>query len=75
MQLSRFSNGGFVLHKITGNFVGRISAWFDVNGKPIDAEQITSKFGHNRTRPVNRDGSIWQYLETLGNLYKHTPAF
>ena len=71
MQFSRFTNGGFCLHKITGNFKGTVSAWFDKDGNPLDAEQITIPF--YSSRPVRKNGPMWQQIEMLGNRYKHIP--
>jgi hypothetical protein len=39
MQVQRFSNGGFVLHKCFGQ---RISAWYSNIGILIDCERIDS---------------------------------
>jgi hypothetical protein len=72
MQFGRFINGGFYLHKITGNFKGRVSAWFDRDGKPLDAEQIPVPFGSSR--PVKKGGPIWRKIEQLGQRYRHIPA-
>jgi len=66
MQFSRFSNGGFVIHKITGDFKGKVSAWFDASGSVLDAEQIVN----NRSRRVVRGGSIWKRLQSIGSAWK-----
>jgi len=42
MQISRFVNGGFVLHKIPANN-GRASAWFDRNGLLLDIEAFNAR--------------------------------
>jgi hypothetical protein len=68
MQKSTFPNGGFVLHRYTnpGYFKGRISAWFDSNGTPLEAEIL-----HNeRSRPVKKGGPIWQDLVILGRIWR-----
>ena len=39
MQISRFPQGGFVLHKCFGQ---RISAWYDSRGILLDCERIDS---------------------------------
>lgn len=72
MQHMRFFNGGFVLHKITGNWKGNVSAWFDRDGKLLDAEQILIPF--SSSRPIKRDGPMWCELVRLGARYKHFPA-
>lgn len=44
MQLSTFSNGGFVIHKIyIGESRCRFSAWFDADGKILDCERIDAR--------------------------------
>jgi len=65
MRVSRFETGGFVIHAITGSFTGRVSAWFDALGNPIDAEQLIG----NRSRPVRVGGPIWNRLRTLGAVW------
>jgi hypothetical protein len=68
MQVARFSNGGFVLHKALG---GRTSAWFDVSGNLLDAEFRDIQ---GRTRPVARNSSRWTSLASLGRVYKEEAA-
>lgn len=63
MQLMRFSNGGYVIHRLTGSWNGRISAWFDAKGRLLDCERID---GANRSQPVKRDGPIWQHVASVG---------
>jgi len=63
-----FSNSHFVLHKITGQFKGTVSAWFNDDGQPIDAEQITTLGGSSR--PVKKGGPIWQQLRIMGRIYR-----
>lgn len=72
MQIARFTNGGYVIHKITGPFKGTVSAWFDREGKLLDAEQIPQPFGNSR--PVKRGGPIWYLASAIGNRYKHIPV-
>jgi len=72
MQLCRFTQGGFCLHKITGCFKGTVSAWFDKDGNPLDAEQILVPFGSSR--PVKRGGPMWRLICKLGIRYKHIPV-
>ena len=66
MEILRLSKS-FVIHGITGNFKGRVSAWFEENGTVTDAEQFNSK---NIARPVKRGGPIWQKLERIGQAWK-----
>lgn len=66
-QISRFGNGGFVLHKLTlDGTQGRFSAWYDRDGTLTDAEQFDRM---NRARPVRRDGPTWSALERYGRIY------
>ncbi len=74
MQVQRFPIGkGFVIHKIETDLIknaSRISAWFDEEGKPLDAEIINFKF---QSRPVKKGGPIWKRLESLGQAWKTRP--
>jgi hypothetical protein len=72
MQHMRFTNGGFCLHKITGDFTGKVSAWFDRNGTLLDAEQITRPF--ESSRPLKRDGPMWRYVAHIGQRLKNIPV-
>lgn len=65
MQVSRFSNGGFVLHKI--NFNGQYySAWYDNDGEMIDCERTT----HGRCASIPpRCTVIRKYLNKLGKIW------
>lgn len=61
-----FHDGGFVLHKITGNgYSGRFSAWFDRAGKLLYAEQILGE----RTRAIRAGTPAWHFLATFGPRY------
>ena len=51
------STGGFVVHRITGNFKGRISAWFSRDGTLLDAEQYRGTGAY----PVRKGGPLWNY--------------
>jgi len=57
MQVQRFSNGGFVLHKCFGQ---RISAWYDSKGILLDCEKIDSA---GRSRKPSKD-----IVSRLGNM-------
>jgi hypothetical protein len=74
MQYASFSNGtqGFVLHKITGYWSGRCSAWYDANGTLLDAEQHAGTWTE-QTRPVKRGGPMWRELSRLGPVYATRP--
>lgn len=72
MQLHRFTSGGYCLHKITGSWRGNVSAWFDRDGKLLDAEQILTPFGSSR--PVKRDGPMWREIQRVGKRYQHVPV-
>jgi hypothetical protein len=72
-QHQTFSNGEFCIHRIidpNGSHKGRLSAWFDKDGNPTDAEQfIPNARAGLKTRPVRRNGKIWAYLIQLGKRY------
>jgi hypothetical protein len=65
MQIQRFNNGGFVLHKIKlfGYCMSRFSAWYDKNGKIIDAERIDE---NHKEHEVSRFTDTWRDLVKLG---------
>jgi hypothetical protein len=69
VQISRFENGGFVVHKIpcpsSGN---RCSAWFDAEGKILDAERIDTR---GRSMPVKRGGPLWDTCRMWGGVARH----
>lgn len=66
-----FHDGGFVLHKVTGDFKGVCSAWYDSHGNLTNAEQYPS-FG--KSRPVRREGPMWRYLQGVGRWAGHRAA-
>lgn len=66
MQVSRFSNGGFVLHKIQPQSGGgKISAWFDATGKLLDCERYNIA---GRSCKISQADS--SYLNLLGEIWK-----
>jgi hypothetical protein len=70
IQVSRFSTGGFVLHKITGDFSGKCSAWFDEKGEILAAEQIIPYAGRSEiSRSVKKNGPIWETCKMIGKRY------
>jgi hypothetical protein len=72
MQISRYLGGGYVIHKITGDFKGTVSAYFDQNAILIDAEQIPRPF--ESSRPVKKNGPIWNLAQKIGTRYSHMPV-
>jgi len=68
IQVSYFSPGDFVLHKITGGFSGKCSAWFNKEGEVEEVEQIIPLKG-GVTRPVKKNGPIWEFCASLGKRY------
>ena len=64
-QISQFTTGGYVIHKITiAGYKGRFSAWYDKDGKMLNAEQLFNhRFGG---RNVKRGGPAWHLLEKIG---------
>lgn len=65
-QVKGFSNGGFVVHGITGAHQGKVSAWFDPAGLLIDAEQVLGR----ASRPVKHGGPIWATLQGKAAFYR-----
>lgn len=61
-QLCRFSDGGYVLHKLGGN----TSAWFDSAGRLLDAER-RDKLG--RMRGVRFASLAWDEIARAGRIY------
>ena len=72
MQLGRFTNGGYCLHKITGKWKGNASAWFDKDGVILDAEQIPVPF--ESSRPIKKGGPMWKAIQKIGLRYKNIPS-
>lgn len=74
MQFSAFSTGGCVIHKVTGNFSGKVSAWFDAEGVLLSAEQILP---NGKERPVKRAGPMWRDIisTTKGLVRRHVWEF
>lgn len=64
----KYSNGqitGAVVHGILGFFKGKVSAYLDVDGNLIDAEQLIN----NRVYPVKFGGPIWKQVEHKAKIY------
>ena len=66
IQKADFPDGGFVLHRIPATNTGRVSAWYDREGRPLDAEQVDDR---GRSRPVKKGGPAWQIVEQYGRRY------
>jgi len=70
MQVSRFIGGGYVIHKIRLTGLSWYSAWYDGDGKLIDAErrhgQISASIPAKHTK-------TWEALRKIGLRYKHIP--
>jgi hypothetical protein len=63
IQKVDFTNGEFALHKIPFNEKSHMSAWFDKNGKILDAEFMPSG------RKVQEGGPAWDKAESCGKIY------
>jgi len=69
MQIARFSNGGYVVHKIDcPSSDSRCSAWFDADGNILDAERIDTR---GRSMPVKRGGPLWDTCRMYGRVARH----
>jgi hypothetical protein len=61
MQVSRFTNGGFVVHKLRlAGMASRFSIWVSAQGILQDAERIDRQ---GRAYPVKRDSMCWARLD------------
>lgn len=68
MQIARFSDGGFVLHKLKIHCSSmHFSAWFDKAGKIIDVEGF-DRMG--RSSPIKKDGPCWKEIAMKGKYYQ-----
>ena len=66
VQMHRFHNGGFVLHKIMLN--GRkYSAWYTANGALLNAERVQGARG-TCSVPLSHTG-VRKELERIGGYY------
>lgn len=69
IQVSYFSNGGFVAHKVVLTDRTHASAWYDKEGKLQDHEIFTNATKRNRAKA--NPGSPSHYkLESVGRIYK-----
>lgn len=63
MQIARFEDGGFALHRVElFGHKGRFSAWYDAAGELLDCEQVTFSFPNGR----RATGGAKAGLEALG---------
>jgi hypothetical protein len=60
MQAHISPNLSGCVHRITGSWKGRVSAYYDAGGVLVDAEQILPNF---QSRPVKRGGPIWNEVD------------
>lgn len=70
IQRQAFPDGGFVLHKIKdGSFSGHASAWYDKDGKLLDAEV---RLSNGQTRKAGENARLT--LEMAGRMYRTPQA-
>ncbi len=69
IQVCRFPCGGYCLHKVTGEFSGRVSAWFNPQGDLIEAEQYFG-VGGRLARRVEKGCHIWRTVALIGRVYR-----
>jgi hypothetical protein len=62
-----FERNSFVLHKITGRFTGKCSAWFLADGSIYDAEWIRND---GQIRNIPRNSPMFRHCESLGPIWK-----
>jgi hypothetical protein len=67
MQIQRFENGGFVIHKLN---VGGVlySAWFDGEGRLLDAER-KSRRGMFTVGLSSKSTNVRKELERIGRIH------
>lgn len=65
IQYSKFSTGGFVLHRCLGK---RLSAWYDKDGNIINHE-LVDRIGRSRKASANDIAA----LERLGRIFCAMP--
>lgn len=70
MQKKTFPDGGFVLHKVTGNFKGHASVWYAKDGLPIDAE-IHNGRGGVSSYNLKKGQSMTTHFEVMGRIHKN----
>jgi hypothetical protein len=71
MQIARFENGGFALHRVElFGYKGRFSAWYSATGELLDCEQITFSSPNGRKAPKGAKPG----LARLGPIYREAVA-
>lgn len=65
IQQQFFPDGGFVLHKISGN----TSAWYDREGNLLDAEFRDARGNTRKVKRSDSSGSKWNYLKVVGKAW------
>ena len=70
MRVSRFLNGTYVIHSIRLDGASWYSAWFDGDGKIIDAER---RHGQRCFNIPKKHAKTWTRLQAIGHRYKHVP--
>lgn len=68
IQHSKFSTGGFVLHKMMVNGK-KHSAWFDAAGKLLSAERYSRCGRHTACVPLERHRNVAAELAKVGARY------
>ena len=72
MQIKRFSNGGYVAHKIyVDGMSTKFSAWFSANGAFPDVERFDRM---QRSYPVKPHSKAWQHIAQVGHWWKDAAA-
>lgn len=66
-QVHGFTDGGFVVHKLTGSWSGHVSAWFSRTGRLIDVEHVTRS---GQRRGVSHIGPMWSEVAARGRVYE-----
>ncbi len=68
MQIQRFSNGGYVAHKIyVDGMTSKFSAWFSAKGDLLDVDRIDSQC---RSYPVRVGSKAWKDIAAFGRWWK-----
>ncbi len=68
IQYSKFDNGGFVLHRVMIND-HKYSAWYNVTGKVLAAERVSSDNRSTGAVPLDRCRLVAMKLARVGARY------
>ena len=72
MQIKRFSNGGYVAHKVyVDGMSSKFSAWFNAKGELLDVERFDRM---QRSYPVNANSRAWKAIARVGHWWKDAAA-